>query len=84
MICDSNTEKLFGGEVTEVLEKCCKKVILHAFPAGEANKTLDTVKEIYRKLIEEKFDRKDMLVALGGGVVGGYNRLCSGNLPGVA
>lgn len=70
VICDTNTEKLFGGEVTEILEKCCKKVILHAFPAGEANKTLDTVKEIYKKLIEEKFDRKDMLVALGGGVVG--------------
>ena len=70
VICDSNTEKLFGGEVTEIFEKCCKKVILHAFPAGEANKTLDTVKEIYRKLIEEKFDRKDMIVALGGGVVG--------------
>lgn len=70
VICDSNTEKLFGGEVAEILEKCCKKVILHAFPAGEANKTLDTVKEIYKRLIEEKFDRKDLLVALGGGVVG--------------
>ena len=70
VICDSNTEKLFGEEVTGSLEKCCKKVILHAFPAGEANKTLDTVKEIYRRLIEEKFDRKDLLVALGGGVVG--------------
>lgn len=70
VICDTNTEKLFGREVREILEKCAKKVILHAFPAGEANKTLDTVKEIYKRLIEEKFDRKDMLVALGGGVVG--------------
>lgn len=70
VICDSNTAKLFGEEVIGSLEKCCKKVILHAFPAGEANKTLDTVKEIYRRLIEEKFDRKDLLVALGGGVVG--------------
>ena len=34
VICDSNTEKLFGGEVTEIFEKCCKKVILHSFPAG--------------------------------------------------
>ncbi|MDE6601861.1 MAG: 3-dehydroquinate synthase [Lachnospiraceae bacterium] len=70
VICDSHTEKLFGREVMEEIEKCCKKVILYAFPAGEENKTLDTVKEIYRKLIEEKFDRKDLLVALGGGVVG--------------
>ena len=45
-------------------------MILHSFPAGEANKTLDTVKQIYRTLIEESFDRKDLLIALGGGVVG--------------
>ena len=70
VICDSNTEKLFGEAVTKELSGVCKKVILHVFPAGEANKTLDTVKEIYKRLIEEKFDRKDLLVALGGGVVG--------------
>lgn len=70
VICDSNTEHLFGQEVKDLLSGCCKKVILHAFPAGEAHKTLDTVKDIYKRLIEEKFDRKDMLVALGGGVVG--------------
>lgn len=70
VICDTNTERLFGEEVKNILSGCCKKVILHAFPAGEAHKTLDTVKEIYKRLIEEKFDRKDLLVALGGGVVG--------------
>ena len=70
VICDTNTEKLFGEQIQNILTGNCKKVILHAFPAGEANKTLDTVKEIYKRLIEEKFDRKDLLVALGGGVVG--------------
>ena len=70
VICDSNTERLFGEEVKTLLSGCCKKVILHAFPAGEEHKTLDTVKDIYKRLIEEKFDRNDLLVALGGGVVG--------------
>lgn len=70
VICDTNTERLFAENVVSVLTGHCKKVILHAFPAGEEHKTLDTVKEIYRHLIEEKFDRKDMLIALGGGVVG--------------
>ena len=70
VICDTNTERLFGEEVKNILSGCCKRVILYAFPAGEAHKTLDTVKEIYKRLIEEKFDRKDLLVALGGGVVG--------------
>lgn len=70
VICDTNTERLFGEEVKNILSGCCKRVILYAFPAGEEYKTLDTVKEIYKRLIEEKFDRKDLLVALGGGVVG--------------
>lgn len=70
VIMDSNTEKLFGETVHDVLKECCKEVLLHAFPAGESNKTLDTVKDIYKALIHAHFDRKDLLIALGGGVVG--------------
>ncbi len=70
IIADTNTERIFGDTVKDILNGHCKKVILHAFPAGEAHKTLDTVKDIYKDLIEEKFDRKDLLIALGGGVVG--------------
>lgn len=42
----------------------------YVFQAGEESKTLDTVKEIYKFLIENHFNRKDLLIALGGGVVG--------------
>lgn len=70
IIADTNTASLYGEEVKELLLPHCKKVILHAIPAGEENKTLDTVKEIYKVLITEKYDRKDLLLALGGGVVG--------------
>ena len=70
IIADSNTATLFGDTVRDILDGHCEKVLLHTFPAGEANKTLDTVKDIYRALIEEQFDRKDLLIALGGGVVG--------------
>lgn len=70
VIADSNTASLYGEEVIGLLEGNCKKAILYSFPAGEAHKTLDTVKDIYKTLIEEKFDRKDLLIALGGGVVG--------------
>lgn len=70
VIADTNTARLFGKTVKGLLEGHCRKVILHVFEAGEANKTLDTVKEIYKTLIEEQFDRKDLLLALGGGVVG--------------
>ena len=70
LITDSNTARLFGGTVQGILNGHCKQVLLHTFPAGEANKTLDTVKGIYKALIEAGFDRKDLLIALGGGVVG--------------
>lgn len=70
VIADSNTAPLYGEEVRKILEGNCKKTVLYSFPAGEAQKTLDTVRDIYKKLIEEKLDRKDLLIALGGGVVG--------------
>lgn len=70
IVTDSNVDKLYGDEVLKILDKLSVKAVKYVFPAGEENKTLDTVKEIYKFLIEEGFDRKDMLVALGGGVVG--------------
>lgn len=70
IITDSHVAGLYGDEVTALLSGKCKKNVLYSFPAGEENKTLDTVKDAYCFLIEEKFDRKDLLLALGGGVVG--------------
>lgn len=70
VIADSNTTALFGESILELLAGACKKAVLYEFPAGEKSKTLDTVKSIYTFLIKEKFDRKDLLIALGGGVVG--------------
>lgn len=67
---DSNVEKLYAKQIQELLEPVCRKVILFSFPAGEGYKTLDTIKEAYKTLIEAGFDRKDLILALGGGVVG--------------
>ena len=70
IITDSNVEKLYAHEILNQIKDKCKKAEVFSFPAGEANKTLDTVREIYAFLIKENFDRKDLLIALGGGVVG--------------
>ena len=43
---------------------------MYTFPAGEENKNLNIVKKVYEFLIINHFDRKDMLIALGGGVTG--------------
>ncbi len=70
IVTDSTVDALYGGEVLGLLEEKCRKAVKFVFPAGEASKTLDTVKKVYVRLIEEGFDRKDMLIALGGGVTG--------------
>ncbi|MCM1125060.1 MAG: 3-dehydroquinate synthase [Lachnospiraceae bacterium] len=70
IVTDSHVKSLYGDELMTLLEGKCRKNVIFTFPAGEENKTLDTVKSIYTFLIEEKFDRKDLLIALGGGVAG--------------
>lgn len=70
IVTDSKVDELYGDEVRNLLEGRCLKTAKFVFPQGEENKTLDTVRTLYRFLIEEGFDRKDMLLALGGGVVG--------------
>jgi 3-dehydroquinate synthase len=70
IITDSRVKGFYGEEVLQCLEGKCRRALLYAFPAGEENKNLDTVRQAYQFLIEEKLDRKDLLVALGGGVTG--------------
>lgn len=70
IITDSNVDPLHGEQVLEAVSGCCKKAVKYVFTAGEENKNLDTVRQAYQFLIREGFDRKDLLLALGGGVVG--------------
>ena len=70
IVTDSNVAPLYLEEVKGLLALCCSQVISFVFPAGEEHKNLDTVRELYETLILAKFDRNDMLAALGGGVVG--------------
>lgn len=70
IITDSTVEKLYGEEVLKLISGCCRKAVLFSIPAGEENKNLDNVKKAYEFLIKEGFGRKDMLLALGGGVIG--------------
>lgn len=70
IITDSNVRPLYAESLLETLKEKCMKACIFSFEAGEERKTLDTVKEAYKVLIEEGFDRRDLLLAVGGGVVG--------------
>ncbi len=70
VVTDSTVAELYSETVIRQLEPVCKEVHLFVFEAGEKNKNLDTVRKLYEFLIQNHYDRNDMLVALGGGVVG--------------
>lgn len=70
IITDTNVEKLYADEVKKLLCDDFSKVIVYAIPAGEENKNLTEINKVYGVLIENHFDRHDLILALGGGVVG--------------
>ena len=70
IITDTNVNPLYADELDKELKKITENVFVYAIPAGEANKNLTEVEKIYEFLIENHFDRHDLIVALGGGVVG--------------
>ncbi len=71
IVADSNVDAIYGEEVQHVLEQNeCSMVCRFSFPAGEENKTLTVIQDLYEFLIKHQFDRSDMLIALGGGVTG--------------
>lgn len=70
VITDTRVKGFYADAICEELKDNCKEIVVYDFPNGEENKNLDTVRNIYAFLIQNKFGRKDMLLALGGGVVG--------------
>ena len=70
IVADSNVDALYGAEVQKLLEQGGCSCFRFVFPAGEENKTLDVITDLYEFLIRNHFDRSDVLIALGGGVTG--------------
>lgn len=72
IITDRHIAKLFLGKIRKSLPLKTESIIL---PAGEKEKNIITVQEIWTKLSEFQCDRKTLVVNLGGGVicdVGGF------------
>lgn len=70
IITDSDVQPLYGDAIKEQLSTVSNNVFIYAIPAGEENKNLKEIEKIYEYLIQNHFDRHDLLIALGGGVVG--------------
>lgn len=70
IISDSNVAKIYEKELEKLLENSFPTIINFTFNAGEGSKNIETVEKLYEELIINHFDRHDLLLALGGGVVG--------------
>ena len=69
IITDSNVEKLYLNQVIEVLKNdfIVDYVVI---PAGEESKCLNVYASVIDSLLEKNIRRNELLIALGGGVIG--------------
>lgn len=70
IVTDSNVDGLYAGTVKESLEKAGFSTEKYVFPAGEKSKNPETFVDILEFLASKEITRSDLVIALGGGVVG--------------
>ena len=70
VITDSNVGAFYGETVVNSLRDAGFDTAMFTFEAGEKNKRLDTISAMYSFMADFNMSRKDLVVALGGGVTG--------------
>ncbi len=70
ILSDDKVFPLYGRTVTDALEAAGFRTIAHVIPNGEQSKTLDNVTAFIDCMVRAQVTRTDMVLALGGGVVG--------------
>ena len=70
LISDDTVFGLHGDRVTSLLAGTGMQVEPFTFPAGEASKTRDTWAELTDRMLNARFGRDSVVLALGGGVTG--------------
>ena len=67
---DDHVMELLGGRVTDALTAAGLSVRTQTFPPGEQSKSLDVAARLYDWLAAERAERREPLIAFGGGVAG--------------
>ncbi len=70
IVTDSKVGPLYAEKVRNSLEQAGIATVVIEVPAGEASKSMEQVTLVCREMLRAGLDRKSILVALGGGVVG--------------
>lgn len=77
LITDDNVVKLYGDRAVTALEAQGLAVSVHVLPAGERTKTPDNLVALVVELVKAGLSRRDLVVTLGGGVVGDIGGLAA-------
>jgi shikimate kinase/3-dehydroquinate synthase len=70
LVTDSNLYRLYAPTMLPRLSQAGFEVIAYCVPPGEASKSQQQLSALYDWLLEHKAERREAIVALGGGVVG--------------
>jgi len=70
IVTDENVAKFHADHVLASLHSSGFDSKVLTFPAGEANKNLETISQLWHGFLEAGLDRKSTVIALGGGVIG--------------
>lgn len=70
LVTDSNVNEFYGQKVISSLKAEGFEVFKIVVKAGEKSKSFETLLEVYNKLLDFKINRGNIIIALGGGVVG--------------
>lgn len=77
LVSDSNVMPLYGAVARKSLEAAGMAVVELVVPAGEASKRPELLLRLVNELVAAGLDRHDVVVALGGGVVGDLTGLAA-------
>ncbi len=77
VITDDNVDKIYAKTVMESLSEAGITAVKYVFQNGEEHKTLQTVSNILSFLADNELTRSDIIVALGGGIVGDVSGFCA-------
>ena len=70
VVTDSNVGPIYADIIKESLEKEGLSVHICQIPAGEESKCCEQLFGLYDEMLDFKMTRSDLVIALGGGVVG--------------
>jgi len=70
IISDENVFSLYGSKVEGILKMAGFAVNSFVVPPGEQTKSMDYAIKIYDFLVEHRAERDDIIIALGGGMIG--------------